>query len=240
MMSSINLSNSLQTNAIIEGTVSNHIPYVASITSLNPTQGTNRVGGGSLISHRHVLTSASMLVGFIQFNVAMGSAIRNDLILFPAQGATPHPNYNQQNQLNDIGIITMQNNIMFSSTIQPVQLPRYIIRENEQGMIVGFGGVPNVPAVRLFAAFPRVSLPARCLARWPLATLATQFCAEDERIRSDFCAGDIGNALTILERGVEEIVGIASMPHCLAGASQPSLYTRVISHRAWILQQTGI
>ena len=230
----------MQTNAIIEGTVSNHVPYVAHITSLNPTQGTNRVGGGSLISHRHILTSASNLVGFTQFNVGMGSAFRNEQNNLPAQGATPHPQYNQQTQLNDIGIITLQNNIVFSSTIQPVQLPRYTFRENEQGMIVGFGGVPNAPAVRLFAAFPRVSLGPRCLGRWTLANLATQFCAEDERVRSDFCAGDIGNALTILERGVEEVVGIASMPHCVAGTSQPSLYTRVISHRAWILQITGI
>ena len=230
----------MQTNAIIEGTASYHLPYVAHITSLNPTLQLTRFCGGSLISQRHILTSASNLVGFTQFDVVMGSAFRTEQILFPAMGATPHPQYNAQSQLNDIGIITLQNNIVFSSIIQPIQLPRYVIRENEQGMIAGFGGTPNAPANRLFAAFPRVTLGVRCLARWPNSNLVSQFCAEDERLRSDFCVGDIGNALTILERGVEEIVGIASMPHCLAGASQPSLYTRVISHRAWILQQTGI
>lgn len=171
----------------------------------------------------------------------MGSAIRSELIPFPSMGAVPHPQYNAQSLINDIGIITTQNIITFSPTIQPIQLPRYVIRENEQGMIAGFGGIQNVPSVRLLAAFPRVTVGNVCVARWPNVNLASQFCAQDERLRSDFCAQDIGNALAILERGVEEIVGIASSPHCLStGQSQPSLYTRVISHRAWILQQTGI
>ncbi|CAO1439656.1 unnamed protein product [Diamesa tonsa] len=142
---------------------------------------------------------------------------------------------------NDLGIIRTTINIVFSSRVHPIQLPRYAPRENEQGMIVGFGGPPFAPAGSYFAAFPRVTTQTRCQTRWPLANRALNFCAEDERVRSDFCARNIGSALTMLSRGVEVVVGIALEAHCLTtGESQPSLYANVLAHRAWILRTTGI
>ena len=179
-----------------------------------------------------------MIVGFTGYSVIWG-ANRNESGLFTTQ-TTSRTGF-RMDHFNDVGIITLSVTIDFSSSVQPIRLPTYITRENEQGMIVGFGGAPDAPAGSFFAAFPRVTTGTRCLARWPNVNLATQFCAEDERLRSDFCARNIGSALTMLNRGVEEIVGIAIDAHCFTtGQSQPSRYANVMAHRAWILQITGI
>ena len=230
----------MQSNAIIQGANITNVPYAAHITSTNPTQQTNRVGGGSLISQRHVLTSAEVLFQFTQFVVAMGSILRSEQTDFAVFSATPHPSYDPQSlQINNIGIITLLNNVVFSSTIQPISISNYAVRENEQGMIVGFGGVQN--AQQLLAAFPRIVSGDRCLSRWPGSNLASIFCAEDTNLRSDFCQENIGISLTILERGVERIVGIAIQPNCNSvGLSQPSVYTSVFAIRAWITGQTGV
>ncbi|CAO1422622.1 unnamed protein product [Diamesa hyperborea] len=221
---------------MIQSTPSSHVPYSVSVRTTN-AQGAFRTGGGAIISQRHILTSSSMVIGFTGFSLSWGPN-RNESGSFTLPAANTG---SLMTHFNDIGIIRTAGTIVFSSTIQPVQLPRYVVRENEQGMIVGFGGAPNAPVGMLFAAFPRVTTGTRCLSRWPAANLATQFCAEDERIRSDFCARNIGSALTMLNRGVEEVVGIALQAHCLTtGTSQPSLYANVFAHRAWILQQTGI
>ncbi|CAO1439647.1 unnamed protein product [Diamesa tonsa] len=224
-------------NAMIQGTPSSHVPYSVSVRTLN-FQGAFRNGGGAIISQRHVLTSSSMVIGFSGYSITFGPT-RNE------SGSTTLPaaaNFNSfMPHFNDLGLIITDTNIVFTSTIQPIQLPRYVVRENEQGMIVGFGGAPNALAGMLFAAFPRVTTGTRCLSRWPAANLATQFCAEDERVRSDFCTRNVGSALTMLNRGVEEVVGISLQAHCLTtGTSQPSVYANVFAHRAWILQQTGI
>ena len=47
--------------------------------------------------------------------------------------------------------------------------------------------------------------------------------------------------MTMLNHGVEEIVGIAINAHCLATVPpQPSLYVNFMAHRGCIYQQTGI
>lgn len=69
------------------------------------------------------------------------------------------------------------------------------------------------------------------------------FCAEDSMRRSDFCQQDIGGAFTVLQRGIEVIVGIGAIPRCFtnpATPSLPSLYTRVIPYLEWIREETGI
>ena len=154
-----------------------------------------------------------------------------------------HQGYVNSPRANDIGVLTLTNNLIFSPFIQPVALPGLdstLPWDNEQGTIVGFGGSPNVNTPNLQAAFKRVVTPASCLLRWTAATLAQQFCSQDDRIRSDVCNGDLGGGFTVLSRGQEVLVGIASAAHCSSGTVSPSLYTRVTAYRAWIRQQTNI
>lgn len=69
------------------------------------------------------------------------------------------------------------------------------------------------------------------------------FCGEDMRLRSDFCLQDIGGGFTMIDRGSEVLVGIASIHRCVTNTniqSIPALYTRVKPYLSWILEETEL
>ena len=58
----------------------------------------------------------------------MGSILRSEQTDFAVFSATPHPSYDPQSlQINNIGIITLLNNVVFSSTIQPIPISNYAV-----------------------------------------------------------------------------------------------------------------
>lgn len=201
-------------------------------------------GGGSIISQRHILTAGSRIVGFVSWTVTIGSSTRNLGNPVPVSSGIAHPGFVSSPRANDIGILILLNNLIFSPFIQPIALPGLnstLPWENEQGTIVGFGGSPtNNNSPILQAAFKRVVSQPLCIARWPTAVLAQQFCSEDSRLRSDVCTGDLGGGFTVLSRGQEVLVGIASVAHCSTLQTSPSLYTRVTAYRTWIREQINI
>ncbi|CAO1422651.1 unnamed protein product [Diamesa hyperborea] len=229
-------------NAIISGTTSENVPYHANILFLNAANlGGN--GGGSIISQRHILTAGTRVSGFISWTVTIGSNNRELGNVIPVTIGISHPGFVNSPRANDIGILVLNTNLVFSPFIQPIALPSMdttLPWENEQGLIVGFGGTPAINTPTLQAAFKRVVSPAMCLARWPTAALAQQFCSEDSRLRSDVCNGDLGGGFTVLTRGHEVLVGIASVAHCSTASVSPSLYTRVTAYRTWIRNETNI
>lgn len=199
-------------------------------------------GGGSIISQRHILTSAVMLnPQFTVLNVWVGGVTRTTQTQIWPQNRIPHPNFAANPRVNDIGIIVMNADIVFNRLVQPISLPSsdapYL---NEQITVLGFGGYPtNTNREHLEAAFLRVVSPARCNVAYSHHNVANQFCFEDTRLRNDFCSDDIGGPVVGLIRGSEVLVGIASVHRCLANnvASQPSLVTRVSAYSSWIFSQ---
>ncbi|CAO1436280.1 unnamed protein product [Diamesa serratosioi] len=230
-------------NGIILGVPSANVPYHANIVFLNDV-GLGGNAGGSIISERHILTAGSRIVGFVTWIVTVGSHIRANATVIPVQSALAHQQYVNQPRANDIGIIILSSNLIFHTFIQPVALPRLGLTlpfDNEQGLVVGFGGTPAANSPILEAAFKRVVPHASCLSRWSAATIVQQFCSEDNRLRSDICVSDLGSGFTVLRRGHNELVGIASAAHCTStGTPSPSLYTRVSTYRAWIRQEINI
>jgi len=201
--------------------------------------------GGIIISHRHVLTSGFVLTNDMSIlqvwigGVTRGSQVQALVNNNPSRFL--HPGYQASPRLNDIGIILLATDLTFSRSVQPVDLPPLqpqgtpllmIPLLHEQGTTLGLGGLIQQG---LQAAFLRVVTPARCNTLYPIHNAQNQFCAEDTRMRSDFCSTDIGGPFLTLERGVEVLTGINSQQVCnLNVASQPSLFTRVSAYRQWI------
>lgn len=102
-------------------------------------------GGGSIISHRHILTSAFVLTpNFQQLTVFLGGTTRNTQQQVTAAQRILHPSYTASPRTNDIGIIVLNLDLVFNRFIQPIALPNRVIPyENEQGTALGFGGWPG-------------------------------------------------------------------------------------------------
>ncbi|XP_062560485.1 collagenase-like [Armigeres subalbatus] len=228
-----------RTPRIIEGNIALHQPYNAYILYLNQ----NNAGffsGGSIISNRHILTSARNIVGFVRWNVGLGSNVFVELSYIVSTEAIAHPLFDRDTWLNDIGIIVLPVSLVFTIHINPVALPQLsesmLPYVNEEGSIVGFGftdGSSTTHANVLHRAFQRVITDARCQARYPV-TAPEHFCAEDTAGSSNVCNGDIGAGFITELRGVPILTGIATLITENCGNSYPTGYTRVASFRSWI------
>ncbi|KAF6215321.1 hypothetical protein GE061_010073 [Apolygus lucorum] len=117
---------------IIGGEVigSNKYPFLVAIVNYDPTfTQYDHHCGGSLISHRHVVSAGHCFVGYDlrMFAVRLGS----DEMTNPStpvkliDNITVHPDYLDLggHSINDIAMITLNEAIVFSSNYQPVCLP---------------------------------------------------------------------------------------------------------------------
>ncbi|XP_055599188.1 brachyurin-like [Uranotaenia lowii] len=231
---------------IFNGHGAPHQPYNAYVLYLNNVNA-GFFGGGSLISDRHVITAAQNIVGFIRWDVGLGSNIFTQLMTVTTNQALAHPNFNAANRANDIGILTLPASIVFSTQVFPIALPALnaavqLPLENEEGSIVGFGFTTGTSTTRhdfLVRSFQRVTTNARCQGVFQI-TIPNHFCGEDNIERSNVCNGDIGAGFVVNERGRHVLAGVASLITHNCDAQNPTGYTRIAAFRQWIQQNTQV
>nr|XP_019560190.1 chymotrypsin-like [Aedes albopictus] len=237
-----------RTPRIINGHTAPHQPYNAYVLYLN-AQNAGFFGGGSIISDRHVLTAAQNIVGFVRWDIGIGTNVFVHLNMLTSTVATAHPQYAAATRLNDIGIITLPASLVFTSTVSPIALPALNAQpanqhpfENEQGAIVGFGFVNAASTGRsdfLMRSFQRVTSNVRCQQFFQI-TLPQHFCAEDAVEISNVCNGDLGAGFVTDVRGRPTVTGVASLISQSCGNTSPSGYTRVEFYRQWIQSVTQV
>ncbi|XP_019561140.2 brachyurin-like [Aedes albopictus] len=235
-----------RTSRIINGQIANNQPSNAYILYTRADT-FGYFGGGTIISDRHILTAALNIVGFVRWDVGVGSNIFTQLGTVTSYTAQAHPSYNSANRANDIGVITLPVSLVISANVAPIALPPLNSApgypfENEQGTIVGFGFTDLAATVRpsyLMRATQRVISNTRCQQYYQI-TVPSQFCAEDVVERSNVCNGDLGAGFISSINGQQTVTGIASLITQSCGNSYPAGYTRVESHRSWINSVTGI
>ncbi|XP_062548985.1 chymotrypsin-like protease CTRL-1 [Armigeres subalbatus] len=233
-----------RTPRIINGQTAAHQPYNAYIVYTR-ADGYGYFGGGTIISDRHILTAALNILGFIRWDVGVGSNILSQLGTVTSNTATSHPSFNSATRANDIGVITLPVSLVITSSVAPIALPPLNQQlgypfENEQGSVVGFGFTDVAATVRpsyLMRAYQRVTTNARCQQYYQI-TLPLHFCAEDASGYANICNGDIGAGFITEVNGVQTVTGVASMITQSCGYLFPAGYTRVESYRSWIYSIT--
>ncbi|XP_062560565.1 chymotrypsin-like [Armigeres subalbatus] len=237
-----------RTSRIINGRVVPHKPYNVFIMFLNDNN-SGFFGGGTIISNLHILTAAANIVGFTSWTVRYGSNIFSQLNEIVSTTATPHPEFDSNNRLNDIGVITLPQSLTFHATVSPAALPsrfsselNLLPLENEQGTIVGFGFTSedvHTQSDVLWGSFQRVIDDANCQ-RFYTITLPRHFCATDNVDSSNVCNGEIGAGFITDVRGLPTVTGVASQLTVGCGYTSPTAYTRVEFYREWINTITSL
>lgn len=101
-------------------------PFFARIQYLTAQQSGGQAGG-SIISHRHILTSAFVLTpNFVTVNVWVGGATRQTQRSVFVLNRITHPAYQANPRLNDIGIINLNADLPFDRFVAPIALPRLL------------------------------------------------------------------------------------------------------------------
>jgi len=210
-------------------------------TNLNGTN-TAALGGGSIISNRHVLTAAHLVQGSV-IRYQVGFVVGTSRRLVDATFRLIHEDYDNTDFSNDIAIIFLQGTATFplanAITISTDEAPP---ATGDVLTTVGFGftaanstGASSDP----YAAAQVVADPCE-FENFELA--ATHFCAIDEDESTWVCPGDNGaGAYTEGATTAENIlVGIVS--RVLTGCSSAQLtgYTLVGLYTQWITYVTNI
>ena len=79
---------------------------------------------GSIINKRWILTAASCITSSSPLNVSVGSySLNGPRTFYKVKDKYPHFNYNRSSANNNIGLIQLEEDIIFNDTVKPVKLP---------------------------------------------------------------------------------------------------------------------
>ncbi|XP_063607794.1 venom protease-like isoform X2 [Penaeus indicus] len=207
--------------------------------------------GGSLITRRHVLTVAhcvrfSKNTLFVRLgDYHLTSTGEADHLELAALNHTD-PGYNTDTRRDDISIITLERDVVFSDYIRPVCLP-FNYRSNDfldkHLAVVGYGTtilggdlseLPNAVVVNVvnLGTCQRNYRQLQQLNRIILTD--SQMCAGG--LNGDSCTGDSGGPLNYYDVNTRRfyIAGIVSFGYGCGNPDFPGVYTRVGAYLQWI------
>ncbi|XP_017777349.1 PREDICTED: serine protease easter-like [Nicrophorus vespilloides] len=199
------------------------------------SEGMTFVCGGSLITNKYVLTSASCVTDFIPTYVKLGDVDLHEGIELKIRRTIKHPEYNRAS--NNIGLIELESSVEFNENVSPACLN--VERDIDDGSFIaaGWGKTETGKTSKLKKITLEEYDGKDCAKRLRLPVNSDkEICAYGDK--KDTCAGDSGGPLQRLNPdyvSTYDIFGITSYGPSPCGAqSIPSVYTRVSSYIGWI------
>ncbi|XP_012668278.1 cathepsin G isoform X1 [Otolemur garnettii] len=204
-------------------------PYMAFLQIQSP--GTSC--GGFLVREDFVLTAAhcwgSTIVAILgAHNIQRQERTQQRI---PVLRAIRHPDYNQQNNHNDIMLLQLENRATQNGAVRPVALPQRWarLRTGTLCTVAGWGLVSlNRRTDRLQEVQLRVQRDQQCQNRFRFYIGHTQICVGDPRQRKSAFRGDSGGPL-VCNSVAHGIVSYGN-----ARGTPPAVFTRVSSFLPWI------
>ncbi|XP_077285890.1 chymotrypsin-2-like [Arctopsyche grandis] len=223
-------------NRIIGGTpVSSPVTQAVSVLNLN----LEHVCGGTIINSKWVLTSATCArTSGIKYIMAGATSIPNSDYVFHIWEIITHPDFNSEDDLNNIGMLKTLQTIIYTSRVGAANLPYYSVGSGTAMIISGWGRTSKTDAS--FSSSIR-SLTVKSMSREecrldmepPREIYDRQLCG----VRSTgkgVCTGDSGSGV-IASGYVHGIVArTSSVENCALG--YPEVFTRVYPFVSWINQ----
>lgn len=198
-----------------------------------------------VLDNHHVLTAAHCLVNAKSWEVHLGALKRSDTgeehrVVYKTTVGKPHPEYNSKNLNNDLGLLYFEEELHFSTHVQPAKLYKHHVDASKRVVVSGWGLQHDGAAA------------AETLQYAPLKTVTNEVCADvytNEVVKETVvctkgthgesaCNGDSGGPLVLAN--THELVGLVSFGHaqgCEKG--YPTGYTRVNYYLDWLEKETG-
>ncbi|KAG1660146.1 Proclotting enzyme [Nymphon striatum] len=207
-------------------------PWMAAIYRLSSSGVRKFWCGGSVINNRMVLTAAHCLNirDPSRYIVRLGdhdlTGNNDDASYqeFEVITLIVHEDYTIGFHDNDIAILKLEGDIIYTASIQSVCLPEDSVFKNIDGQIAKLTGWGHLNFASLIKCSLRVS--------------GEKFtCAGVDEGGKDACQGDSGGPLVIFNSGSWYIVGVVSFGFKCAEPGFPGVYTRVTEFLPWIMEK---
>ncbi|XP_006144648.1 cathepsin G [Tupaia chinensis] len=206
-------------------------PYMAYLQIQTPA-GVSACGG-FLVREDFVLTAAhcwgsviNVILGAHNIQRAEDTQERRTVLR-----AIRHPQYDQQNNLNDIMLLQLESRARLNQVVRSVTLPQTqkTPRPGALCTAAGWGLVSlNGRTSILQEVQLRVQRDQKCSNRFRFYTGQTQICVGNPRERKSVFRGDSGGPL-VCDDVAEGIVSYGS-----SDGTPPAVFTRVSSYNSWI------
>ncbi|XP_006913684.1 cathepsin G-like, partial [Pteropus alecto] len=145
--------------------------------------------------------------------------------------AIHHPQYDPQNNLNDIMLLQLENNARQNRFVRPVALPQTRVRLNPGASctVAGWGLVSlNRRTHRLQEVRLRVQSDEECMEHFGVYNGQRQICVGDQRERKITFLGDTGGPL-VCNNVAQGVVSYGR-----SSGTPPAVFTRVARFLPWI------
>lgn len=226
-------------------------PYFAQIftnaTKPNATQPSYIFCGGSIISSKFILTAAHCIEDYTHVVVSLGINDANDFStqqFHYAARTYVHKGYNLTTGTNDIAIVQLADEIVFTEFIKVIPLSCEIIGSGVWTQLAGRGKTRTNTAI-----FPNIlqwtnllTIPNEiCAKAYPLVNISSAKVCTVGKQKQTTCTGDSGSVLIRMFNGTEAQIGVVnggSTRGCDDG--QISIFSRISSFIDWIGRITGV
>jgi len=192
--------------------------------------------GGSIVSSKTIVTAAHCTIGtgLDHYKVVVNEHdvnVNDGEIEYSVCGKKEHPNYNSGTLDNDVAILTLCEDLVFTKTVAPVCLPTKTgsaydgVLSTVTGWGTLFAGGPQ-PTV-LHGADVTTITNRECNGDYGQGSiLDSMICAKESG--KDACQGDSGGPLITSETGnSKSLIGIVSWGNGCADPNFPGVYARV-------------
>lgn len=201
--------------------------------------------GGTILNEEFILTAAHCLHNVSKVEINLGSLRKGEyeegrqVFFATAEHLYPHPDYNDEYLLNDIGLIKLPQPAIFSDRVQPVQFP--LIHDVFVGMDLvaignGYKAKRKSAKILQFALLTTISR-TECKNIYPHIDEDKTFCAKGS-FNESVCQGDSGGPVVSMNK--HTLYGITSFTNSTNCEGEAQGFTNPFPYVPWILQITGI
>ncbi|KAM6220908.1 transmembrane protease serine 11B-like [Rhynchocyon petersi] len=206
--------------------------------------------GASLISNKWLLSAAHCFAkrnNSEDWTVNFGTMVNKPYMTQKVQKIILHENYNSSGLHDDIALVQLAGEVVFTKYIRKICLPeaKMTLKENDSVVVTGWGTLymHGPLPVTLQQAVVKIIDNKNCNAPQALSGMVTDkmLCAGFMSGKADSCQNDSGGPLVYADsRDIWHLVGIVSWGAGCGQKNKPGVYTRVTSYRDWIASKTGI
>lgn len=212
--------------------------------------------GGSIISKRHILTAAHCLVvSNIKVYAGGDGSVWKLRKLGSIKNTILHENWLRTRRLNDIGLIEMSEDIVFSNDIAPIKLAeKKHFKIGNEVILSGFGVTvdPNISGEILYPTYLQsatlILAPKFSDSKYWSKQLSTYYAEKYDEYKDSVmvdvpkrrheerkggCYADSGGPLVMKDsKGETYLLGLVSK--MIEGCGISTIFTDVYEHRSWV------